>query len=375
MEELIAALRGLGHEVHLVGPGAFARASFGHDPKRLGYLKKHVPKPLYELMELGYNVLAFLRLYRACRKFRPDFIYERCNLYLLAGVWYKKLAQVPLVLEVNAPLSRERALFGGLCWFTLASILERWVWRNASFVLPVTRALASEIHAGGVPSERITVIPNAIDPYKFLVDTDGTESKREIQLSGKVVLGFVGFVREWHGLDSVITLLARPTTPAALHLLIVGQGLEKELKEQASTLGVSDRVTFAGLVERDRMGRYISAFDVALLPACVEYCSPLKLFEYMAAGKAIAAPDQQNIRDIVNSGESCLLFDPASRESMMAAVLRLASDAELREHFGRAARALILSRGYTWRHNAERVTAIATRGLPREAAQPLSVRQ
>jgi glycosyltransferase involved in cell wall biosynthesis len=375
MEEMIGALRGLGHEVLLVGPGAFARATFGHDPKQLSSFKKRAPKILYEVLELGYNLLAFSRLYRACMKFRPDFIYERCNLNLLAGIWYRRLMRVPLVLEVNAPLSQERARFGGLGCFRLAAFLERWVWRNADYVLPVTRRLAEEIHTGGVPMDRIMVVPNAIDPLRFPVETDGGEVKRELGLEGKIVLGFVGFVREWHGLDSVVNLLARPDAPSTLHLLIIGAGLEKELMEQASGLGVSHRLTFAGLVDREHIGRYISAFDVALLPACVDYCSPLKLFEYMAAGKAIVAPDQENIREIVTSEESCLLFDPGSRESMAGAVHRLATDVELRERLGHTARALISSRGYTWRQNAGRVTAVAMQALSRRVARPLPVPQ
>jgi glycosyltransferase involved in cell wall biosynthesis len=219
-----------------------------------------------------------------------------------------------------------------------------------------------------VPSERIVVIANAIDPIRFASETD-VSAKRELHLEGKLVLGFVGFVREWHGLASVIDLLGRTDIPAALHLLIVGEGLQKELKEQARKLGVSDRLTFTGVVGRELIARYISAFDMALLPACVDYCSPLKLFEYLAAGKAVIAPDQENIREIVAPGDTCLLFVPGSRDSMAEAILRLAKDCELRGRLGQAGRALIFSRGYTWQRNAERVIGIAKRAIPRETAQ------
>jgi glycosyltransferase involved in cell wall biosynthesis len=142
-----------------------------------------------------------------------------------------------------------------------------------------------------------------------------------------------------------------------------------DLKAQARGLGVSDRVTFAGLVGRDRIARYVAAFDIALLPKCVEYCSPLKLFEYMAAGKAIVAPDQPNIREILEAGSSCLMFDPDCPESMAGAILRLANDSTLRDVLGRAARSLIASRGYTWRQNAERVGVIGAAAARREGGQ------
>lgn len=359
LEELIAALRSLGHDVLLVGPDAFARASFGHEPKLLGLLKKFAPNMMYELLELGYNVAALLRLFRACRKFRPDFIYERYNLYLLAGIWGGRIYGVPLLLEVNAPLARERTSFGGLGFPRLARYLERFVWQAADCVLAVSRALANEIHAAGVPSDRIAVTANAIDPAQFALGADCGSTKKELRLSDKLVLGFAGFVRDWHGLDSIISLLARPDTPANLHLLLVGDGPAiPGLKSQAQTLGVADRVAFSGLVERDRIAYYLTAFDIAVLPMCVDYCSPLKLFEYMVAGKAIVAPDQANIREILEDGISCLLFEPNSPESLTSALLRLANDDQLRVRLGRAARALIVARGYTWEHNARRVSAI-----------------
>lgn len=372
LEELIHALRGLGHEVVLVGPNAFARVSFGHEPRLLAHVKEYAPKILYEMLELGYNIPAFLRLHRACRKHRPDFIYERSNLYLLAGVWCRRLDRVPLILEVNAPLARERNGFGGLGFPGLARKLERWTWQNADIVLPVSRALADEVRAGGVPAERIAVVPNAIDPAKFTSREDSASAKAELQLSDKLVLGFTGFVRDWHGLNRVIALLARRDVPANFHLVIVGEGPGiEDLALQARNLAVAQRVTFAGLVERDGIARHLAAFDIALLPKCVDYCSPLKLFEYMAAGKAIVAPDQANVREILVSGESGLLFKSDSAESLDNALLSLAKDVSLRDWLGQNARALIASRGYTWQRNAERVSALGSAAI-RNAAAPCS---
>jgi glycosyltransferase involved in cell wall biosynthesis len=196
-----------------------------------------------------------------------------------------------------------------------------------------------------------------------------------LQLTGKLVLGFTGFVRDWHGLDSVIELLARADAPANLHLVIVGEGpAVGSLKAQAESLAVAHKVTFAGLVERDDVARYLAVFDVALLPRCVEYCSPLKLFEYMAAGKAIVAPNQSNIREILSPGESGMLFDPDLPGSFAEMLLRLANDDLMRDRLGRRAQALIGSRGYTWRHNAERVSALGTAVALAVASPPPAVR-
>lgn len=360
LEELIDSLRGLGHEVLLVGPKAFEHASFGHDPKLLSAMKNLIPKFVYEALEIAYNANAYFRLRRACASFRPDVIYERYNLYSLAGVWCRKQGRFPLLLEVNAPLARERASFGGLGFPKLARKLECWVWRNADSVLPVSRVLADEIRKAGAEEVRITIMPNGVQPENFLPVGDDAVKKQH-NLQGKIVLGFAGFLRDWHGLDSVVDLLARNDVPSNLHFLVVGDGPAlSPLKKQVEELGVSDRVTFAGLVDREQLPRHIAAFDIALLPRCVAYCSPLKLFEYMAAGKAIVAPAQDNVREILEDGASGILFAPEDREAMTNAILCLANDSGLRDRLGGAARGLISLRGYTWLRNAERVSAIAT---------------
>jgi glycosyltransferase involved in cell wall biosynthesis len=364
LEELIAALRGLGHEVHLVGPDAFARASFGHDPKLLARLKRIIPRAVYELLELGYNLLAYPRLRRACRKFRPDIIYERYNLYLLAGIWCKKAFGIPMLLEVNAPLAEERAKFGGLGLRRLAKSLEGWVWRETDFALPVTNVLADHIRASGVPDERIRIVHNAINPGDFALGIDSSPVERERNSPDKIasdgiMLGFTGFVREWHGLEAVLEAIA-DSECVNLHLMVVGDGPAiPQLKEQVAHLKLADRVMFAGLVERERLPQFVAAFDIALLPGCVEYCSPLKLFEYMAAGKAIVAPDQPNIREILTDDVNCVLFPPGDYGAMGAAILRLAKNRGLRARLGASARALVLARDYTWRNNAARVSSIA----------------
>jgi glycosyltransferase involved in cell wall biosynthesis len=360
LEEMIKALQCLGHEVRLVGPARFAEADFGGESRFLPALKRLVPGALYELLEIGYNIPAYIRLRRAWREFQPDFVYERHNLFLLAGIWLKSRTRVPFLLEVNAPLARERAEHGGLRLKRLATALEHRVWRSADVVLPVTHVLAGEIESANVAPDRIAVVPNGIDPGKFHgSEKAASETTKRLQLQDKVVLGFTGFVRDWHGLDAVIDALANPDLAKA-HLLVVGDGPAiPSLKLQAAELGLSERVHFAGLVDRDRIAGIVAAFDIALQPRCVAYASPLKLFEYMAMGKAIVAPAQPNICEVLEDGQTALLFDPASMKQMVSAITRLIADAQLRATLGAGAMRAIEDRGLTWSHNAKRVVALA----------------
>jgi glycosyltransferase involved in cell wall biosynthesis len=117
-------------------------------------------------------------------------------------------------------------------------------------------------------------------------------------------------------------------------------------------------VRFAGLVKRDAIPAMVASFDIALQPASVAYASPLKVFEYMAAGRAIVAPDQPNIREVLEHERTALLFDPKREDAMWDAVRRLVEDAPLRARLGAAARAEILARDMTWAGNARRAVSL-----------------
>jgi glycosyltransferase involved in cell wall biosynthesis len=317
-------------------------------------IRARLPKALGELAEILYNVPAYWRLRAAQRRFAPDLIYERYNLFHLAGTLVSRRARVTLFVEVNAPIAEERSRFGGLRLQRLARALEATVWRSADRVLAVTGVLKGIVEAAGVPAERIEVVPNGSKPESFV------GLRRQPDATGAIVLGFVGFVRTWHGLDTVIAAMAEHADAAALRLVVVGEGPARpELEAQAVALGIAGRISFTGLQPHEAIPALVAQFDIALQPRVVPYASPLKIFDYMAAGCAIVAPDQPNIREVLVDGENALLFDPDQPGAMWDAIHRLAMDPALRERLGEAARARIAQADYTWRGNAERVVAWA----------------
>lgn len=355
IDELIAALRRRGHEVIVVAPPSNDGERFGSSGGWTATLKRRLPGWLYEALELGYSLVAYWRLARAWRRHRPDALYERYNLYLLAGVWLRKRTGLPMILEVNAPLADERRANGELALPRLGRWAEHSVWRAASVVAPVTRALAAYVMAAGVPEARITVIPNGIDPDHFAGPFRVAEVRTRYGLDDRVVLGFTGFMRPWHGIDRIIRFVAAHSE-LPVHALLAGDGPARlELEALARALGVAHRVTFAGLIGRAEIAHVVATFDVALQPDVVPYASPLKLFEYMVLGRAIVAPGRPNIREILTDGTDALLFDPDTPEGFETALLRLCHDGALRDRLGQGARATIDGRGLTWDRNAERV--------------------
>ncbi|MBL8289986.1 MAG: glycosyltransferase family 4 protein [Rubrivivax sp.] len=372
IEEMIEALRAQGHEVRVVAPQVAAGGAMGAKVGWAHWLKARLPKALYELLELAYSAVAYRRLVAAARGFGPDIIYERYNLFLLAGVLARRRLKVPLLLEVNAPLADERGSADGLGLPALARWAERTAWRQADIVLPVTRVLAEIIASqAALAADRIEVIPNGINPTHFAGAPPPQAAKEALGWRDQLVLGFTGFVREWHGVDRVIRWLAGPEAPPNARLYVVGDGPARApLEKLAGELGVRERVSFTGFVARAEVPARVAAFDIALQPAVTPYASPLKLFEYLALGKAIVAPRSANIMEVLRDGDNALLFDEHDEGRFAEALTRLARDPALRGRLAERARMTITEQGLTWQRNAQRVAKLAHRlGAERELAR------
>jgi len=386
IEEILRALDRAGHtvrEVSLVTRGANrprvvsgrasgeAPAGSGAESARneerssdRGLLWKLVAKvargPLYELLEYAYNVPARRRLEREIRAFRPHLVYERYALSTFAGVRAARAAGVPHVLEVNAPLVEEKRRWGRLWFPGIARRVEARIFRETDRVLVVSEVLGERVRQTGVAPERIRVLRNGADVDRFHPRTPGGRVREAYGLGPRCVLGFVGWFRPWHGVESVLEAMARPElADTPVDLLLVGDGPARaSIEATARRLGLEDRVKITGAVAREAVPRHVAAFDVAVQPAATAYACPMKIPEYLAAGKPVIAPDQPNIRELVGHEREGLLFRPGDPASMAAAVARLATGVEKRRALGEAARRRVREEGLTWRANADRIVEV-----------------
>lgn len=394
ISEIQRAFRNRGHEVRevaLVEAGAEAKADGDGGSARgvaglASRLAGHLPLPAKELMELGYNAVAFRRLSAAIREFRPDFIYERYAANTFAGLMASRRHGVPLVLEVNSPLALEKAEHDGLFFKRLTRSIERRVCSGAGVTLAVSGVLARILESEGVPPGKIVVMPNGVRREFGTRAADGAMGK----IDGKsfrqrlgipdhaVVAGFVGWFRAWHGLERLMEAAASPGwREAEIHLVLAGDGPAmptlRRLREADPEL--ARRVHLCGSVPRPEIESALAAFDVAVQPAVTSYASPMKILEYMAAGRAIVAPGSDNVRELLTHGETAWLCrggENPEAEDLGAAVLTLARDAGLRARLGAAARRAISERGYLWEENARRVEELVS-GLQRTPATAVAV--
>jgi len=314
-------------------------------PSRPGFVSRaaeHLPRLAYEMLELGYNLAGLVRLVLAVAVHRPQFIYERHSLFNISGVLASKLTGAPLALEVNSPLAYEKSRHGGLVLKTLAQRMETFAVNNAHTCIAVTAVLKNMLVEQGAKPESIVVMPNGVNPEEY----------RDIPPSGRdmpagAVLGFAGWFRPWHGLAEMIEALDdHGVFRTRAKLLLVGDGparpnLLRIIRERS----LADQVTITGPVDRTRLFACLGQMEIALQPAATAYASPMKLFEYLAAGKAVVAPDQGNIREVVRHGHEALLFPPGDFGECAKAVARLITDKELRRKLGEAARRSIAANG------------------------------
>ncbi len=361
---LVEALRSRGHEVREVGP--LIRAGGRSSRERPGWLARAVR----EAAEYAYNPFGTWRLAREARRFRPDFLYQRYAFADASGVRVAGRRGLPIFLEVNAPLAREIHHTRGLLFPGLARRLERSILRRASRIAAVSGVLRDDLAREGIDPSRILVTPNGADLSRFRPDLDGSEVRRRLSLPLGRVLGFVGYLREWHRLDLVLEAMASPRLRHAL-LLVVGDGPARApLEKRARAARVADRARFTGEVDHEEVPLHVAAFDVALLPAINAYASPLKLFEYLACGKAVVAPRQRNIQEVVRDEKEALLFPPGDARALADAAASLLERPGARDALGRAGRERLLAGRFTWEGNAQRLEEalglLLARPLPRE---------
>ena len=365
IREIISSLRGDGHEVNevaLVATDAPAGVQADARPSLLSRLKQHMPDMGRELVELGYNLVGIFKLLSAARRFRPDFIYERYALFNFSGALASRWLRIPLILEVNSPLAQEQADLGQQSLGGLARWSERWICNHASAVITVSTALRELLVKSGVTRDLITVISNGVDTEHFHGRSEaGDEVRRRFGLSGQRVVGFVGWIRDWHGLEDLVRGMPHwPDDLSDVHLLIIGDGPARSAIESAATeCGVADRVHITGAVPHAQIVEYLAAIDVALQPAATSYASPMKIFEYLAMAKPVVAVDQENTREILEEGRNALFFPPGDRVAFVSAVQEIFLDQQRLERMSAQARSAIFEREFLWDANARKVIEIA----------------
>lgn len=238
---------------------------------------------------------------------------------------------------------------------------EAEVWQRADGYVTITAGLAKDLSARHGTRDRVVVIPDGVrvDPKgERLPHRDG----RQPSVADAATVAYAGHLYAWKGVDVLLEALAR--VPNARGLIVGGHRAEPDLERTtalAGRLGIAARVTFTGPVEPARVPALLQQARVLVLPnpasaISTRYTSPLKLFEYLAAGRAIVASDLPSIREVVHDGEDALLVTPGDPDALARGIRRVLADPALADRLSRAAAEL--APHYSWSRRAERLEAL-----------------
>ncbi len=364
--EIVNAFRELGHEVMVICPRA-ARREAGLEASHAK--KVHSGRKLRTFVrqsaELVYNAVSYSRAWRGIRKFRPDFIYERYTPLNFGGVLAAKHSGTPLILEVNATYAGRLGCDIEMAYPGVAKWSEKSVFRWANGIVVVSGPLRECVQDRVGDSRKIAITPNAIN-LKKLSQLDPVKERQRIRekygIEQGYVVGFVGSMRRWHGLDFLADCIPEILAQHSdTHFLLVGTGeMEEELRQIVDQQGLGLHVTITGAVRHDDVYPLISAMDVGLSPDTPPYASPMKLLEYMALGAVPIAPDYPPIREIIEEGKTGLVFRPREASSFVGSIIGLAKDQELRSKLSQAARSEVIQRR-NWLRNASEILSLVDR--------------
>lgn len=289
-----------------------------------------------------------------------DLVYERHALWSSSAMEYAHKQGIPGLLEVNAPLIDEQQKYRDLIHVEEAQIFADRSFQNASAMMAVSDGVATWLKNRPAARGRVHVIANGVNTSRF---DDLCLERTEDAGDHHFTVGFVGTLKPWHGVDILVDAFARFLMNAPeSKLLIVGDGPEWDhIQTKLAGLDIAGHTTLTGAVHAEEIPSLIRKMDVTTAPyPHLEdfYFSPLKIFEYMAAGKAVIASAIGQIPSLIEDGETGVLCNPGCIDELAGALLQLHNNQTLRQQLGNNAR-IVAQRDYTWDAVVGRILELA----------------
>jgi PEP-CTERM/exosortase A-associated glycosyltransferase len=305
------------------------------------------------------------RLGEVVEEVHPDILHAHSP--ALNGLAALRVAQwygLPVVYECRAFWEDAAVDHGtsreGDLRYRASHALETYVFRKAQAITVICEGLRADILARGIPAEKVTVIPNAVDVRKFQHGgTPDPELHAELGLNGEVVLGFIGSFYAYEGLPLLLEALPLITRERPdVRLLLVGGGpQEQRLRDMVAALGLDACVVFAGRVPHDRVQKYYDQVDVLVYPRysmrLTELVTPLKPLEAMAQGRLVIASDVGGHRELIEDGKTGWLFKAGDPEDLARKVLDLLTHKDLWPAIRQAGREFV-ERERNWGRSVDR---------------------
>jgi PEP-CTERM/exosortase A-associated glycosyltransferase len=324
-----------------------------------------------------YSVVSTLtkRLDEVIGREKPDILHAHSpSLNGLAALRAGKKHKIPVVYECRA-FWEDAAVDHGTSkeWgvrYRITRALETRVFRQADAVTTICEGLKREITGRGIPADKITIIPNAVDIASFqFAGARNRVLEQQLGLQGKSVLGFIGSFYAYEGLTLLIGALPEiiEQMPETRLLLVGGGPQEALLRDKISDLKLQDAVVFTGRVPHSEVSDYYNLVDVFVYPRLhmrlTDLVTPLKPLEAMAQGKLVIASDVGGHKELIKDGENGFLFKAGDSGSLARTVIKLMRDRDKWETTKSTGRTFV-EEERNWRVSVSRYEKIYTGLLP-----------
>lgn len=318
----------------------------------------------FEIGEIFYCYRFVISVMRDIYNKKIDFLYHRHSIFNFSGALLKYILKIPLILEYNGSEPWAREKWGGKILLKRIAKTMEWLELSAADrIIAISEVLKDDLILRGIDPKKIIINPNGVTCEDFLIDDSVSIAlKRKLRLENNIVVGFLGSFGLWHGVD----ILAKAVKLAVeknnkLHFVFIGDGV---LRYKIETIiredNMNNFVSFLGIIPHSEVPKYLSMCDILVSPHVPNsdgtrfFGSPTKLFEYMAAGKAIIASNLEQIGSVLEHNKTALLVKPGDINELSNKIINLSFNKDLQISLGIAARKIVTEK-YTWEINVRRV--------------------
>lgn len=388
--EMARRLVAKGHDVHLLTSSNVPSETSGWSESDIEGIRVHsLPIPYSNRQSNLRRISTFfsfaLGAAQKARSLDADVVFATSTPLTIAipGILTSKLKGIPMVFEVRDLWPEAPIAMGALTkpWAILgAEWLERVAYRHAAQVVALSPGMAEGVVKGGVPQDRVTVIPNAADLELFRPALEGGEFRRKLGLEGKTVFTYFGTMGPanglWFILDAAAELKRRGRDDIAI--VLHGDGRERPELELRKTHDGLDNVVFSDWnLHREELARFVASADVCMtvyknVPVLYT-CSPNKMFDSLSAGKPVLTNMPGWLGDLIENNRAGVFVRPDDVEDFADKAEHLADHPELRASYGQNARRLA-ERDFSRDLLAEKLEAVLLQAVNRESGQQSAAR-
>lgn len=357
--EVARGLAARGHDVHVVAcsqPGWHGLAPLARpETSRFeGFTLHHLDIPKAASL-LGAPVLA-----RLAHAIRPDVVMERYYNFAGGGLLAARQLGVPTILEVNALILDPPQVLKRRLDDMLGGPMRRWAVAQCSMSDRIVTPLHTTVPQQ-VPREKIIELPWGANVERFTISKETQIVNHESKIVNQVV--FLGSFRAWHGVMDFVHAATRLLEQGRdAHFLLVGDGPERAAAEHVAQAWPG-RFTFTGAVAYERVPELLAEASIGVAPfntaphpalrAAGFFWSPLKIYEYMAAGLPVVTADIPPLNQIIRNGREGMLYPEGDVVELAGTINQLLDTPNLRRELGQHARERVVAH-YSWaRHCAE----------------------